>query len=206
MNFILNRKWLLYAGGLMVLILACYLLASVANPYFGKKSKVISEVGNFKFINQHGDTITEKILEDKIALSYFFFTSCQGVCPLLNESVKKIVAPFKNEEKFIILAHTCDPDTDTVAKLKMYSDEMELNNERWHLLTGRKKDLYEANRFFYKIHDPQNSTDSNFNFMHTQYMAIVKDGKVLRIIDGLNEKEIKDAIVFLKQLILQVNP
>ena len=42
------------------------------------------KVGRFSFLNQDGKTITEKDLEGKIYVVEYFFTTCEGICPIMN--------------------------------------------------------------------------------------------------------------------------
>src|SRR6187402_2293093 len=41
----------------------------------------------FKFVNQYGDTITNKSLDNKIYVADFFFTSCPDICPVMHRNM-----------------------------------------------------------------------------------------------------------------------
>jgi protein SCO1/2 len=114
----------------------------------------------------------------------------------MNNNLKKIYERFKNEKDFLILSHTCNPETDSVAQLKHYSDSLGVSNDKWIFLTGRKDSLYYQARLSYQIDDPKNNLRNiDDDFLHTQFWALVnKKGEVKKIYDGLKESEVNQLI------------
>jgi protein SCO1/2 len=152
----------------------------------------IGRIQSFSFTNQDGRQVTEKNIEGKVVAAEYFFTTCKGICPRLNNHLRKVYDAFKNEKNFLILSHTSDPATDSAAKLKAYADSMGVNTEKWIFLTGRKDSLYYMARHIYKIDDPGNNVvKTEDDFLHTQFIALVnKKGEVVQIYDGLKPSEI----------------
>jgi protein SCO1/2 len=112
----------------------------------------------------------------------------------MNTNMKEIFAAFKDEPDFMILSHTCDPERDTVARMKVYADSLGADTRKWLFLTGRKDSLYNIARSAYLLDDPKNSLDKiEDQFIHTQFFALVdKDGKVRgQVYDGLKNAEIE---------------
>lgn len=168
---------------------------SVALPGFIKpKMAPISTVQPFAFVNQDGQTVTEKDIDGKVAVVNFFFTTCRSVCPKMNNNLKPVYEKFKNEPGFLILSHTCDPARDSAAVLKHYADSMKVDTRKWIFLTGRKDSLYSAARHSYKIDDPSNFVKNiNDDFLHTQFIALInKKGEVVKIYDGIKPSEMKE--------------
>ena len=100
---------------------------------------------------------------------------------------------FKDEPNFLIVSHTCDPERDSAARLKVYADSMKINTRKWVLLTGRKDSLYQIARSAYLLDDPKNNVEKiEDQFIHTQFFALVdKDGKVRgQVYDGLKQTEL----------------
>jgi protein SCO1/2 len=173
-------------------------------PDFGKrKLSPISYVRPFSFTTQDGKTLTEKDIAGKVYVAEYFFTTCKGICPRMNNSLRQVYDKFKNENDFLILSHTCDPETDSVAQLKKYADSMGVSSSRWIFLTGRKDSLYAMARVSYTIDDPANNLkDINDDFLHTQFWALVdKKGDVIKIYDGLKESEVKSMTKDIKKLL-----
>lgn len=157
------------------------------------KSPVISNVKPFVFLNQDGKDFTEKDMEGKVVLVNFFFTTCRGICPRMNGNMHKIYDVFKDEPDFMIVSHTCDPETDSVPVIKHYADSLKVDERKWVFLTGRKDSLYSQARNSYLLDDPKNSlVNINDQFLHTQFFALVdKNGDVRgQVYDGLKQEEL----------------
>jgi protein SCO1/2 len=163
----------------------------------------ISVVQPFEFTNQDGQPVSNKDVEGKVYVAEFFFTTCKGICPVLNTNMKKVYEQFKNEKDFVILSHTSDPATDSVQQLKKYADSLGVDTKQWIFLTGRKDSLYRMARISYTIDDPANNLkDINDDFLHTQFWALVnKKGEVKKVYDGLKESEIKEMTGEIKRLL-----
>src|ERR1700712_4917392 len=133
----------------------------------------------------------------------FFFTTCRSVCPRMNNNLKPVYEEFKKEPDFIILSHTCDPERDSVSRLKHYADSMSVDTNKWIFLTGSKDKLYQAARLSYKIDDPKNYVQNiKDDFLHTQFVALVnKKGEVVRIYDGIKQSEMTAMAEDIKKLL-----
>ena len=202
----MNRKTIFYLLFFSVLVLGFFFVLTKVIPGFANaRFPPLGYVEPFAFTNQDGKTITQKDVAGKIFVVNYFFTTCKGICPRMNNNMRKVYDKFKNETGFLILSHTCDPATDSAARLKRYADSMGVSTDRWMFLTGRKDSLYYMARLSYKIDDPANNLrDNNSDFLHTQFFALVnKKGEVKKVYDGLKESElallIKDIEKLLKE-------
>lgn len=202
----MNRKRLFYVLFFVLLAIGFYVAMSRLIPGYGDvKLPVLSYVKPFNFINQDGKKITEKDVEGKVYVTEYFFTTCPTICPTMNKNMKNIYDKYVGQQDFIIISHTCNPETDSVARLKWYSDSLKVNTSQWWFLTGRKDSLYATARNSYLLDDPKNNLAKiEDQFMHTQFFALVdKTGRVRKIYDGLKEKELiqleKDIAVLLKE-------
>ena len=205
-KLVFSRKAFFYTSFFIILAAGFYLALIAFNPSIGKKSvPPVSFVRPFSFLNQDGKKITEKDIAGKVYVAEYFFTTCKGICPKMNNNMRLVYERFKNENDFLILSHTCNPETDSVAQLKKYADSMAVNTQRWIFLTGRKDSLYTMARISYTIDDPANNLKSiDDDFLHTQFWALVdRNGDVRKIYDGLKGTEvrqlIKDAARLLKE-------
>jgi len=204
----MSKKGLLYIIFFSVLAVGFYFVLTSLVPEFNKKKfSPISYVRPFSFSNQDGKTITEKDVAGKIYVAEYFFTTCKGICPRMNNYLKQVYEKFKNEKDFLILSHTCDPEQDSVQQLKKYSDSLGVNTKKWMFLTGRKDSLYTMARISYTIDDPANNLKSiEDDFLHTQFWALVnKQGDVVKIYDGIKESEVKLLIKDISRLLKESN-
>lgn len=176
-----------------VLLLSFYAVL-MATTNFGKvKLPVLNSVHPFSFTKQDGNQVTEKDVIGKVYVAEFFFTTCKGICPKMNRNMQAVYNELKSEKHFLILSHTVDPETDSVAQLKKHAESLGASPENWWFLTGTKENLYRTARESYLLDDPDNSTKNiTEQFLHTQFFALVdKTGRVRGIYDGLKQDEIK---------------
>jgi protein SCO1/2 len=195
----MSRKAIFYIGFFAVLTLVFYL--AIAKSI--RKNDTVSVVQPFEFLNQDGQRVTDKDMEGKVYVAEFFFTTCPGICPRMNNNMRTVYDRFKDEKDFRILSYTCDPERDSVAQLKKYSDSMKVNTKKWVFLTGRKDSLYTLARNSYTIDDPANNVNSiDDQFLHSQLWALVnKRGEVKKIYDGLKPSEVGEMMKQIKKLL-----
>lgn len=200
----MSRKTIYLIGFFVVLFVGFVFAMSALLPGFGEvKMPVLSYVQPFRFSDQHGNNFTEKNTEGKVYVAEYFFTTCPGICPKMNTNMKKVFEQYKDNPNFLILSHSVDPVTDSVARMKVYADSLQVNNANWFFLTGPKDSLYLAARVSYLLDDPKNNNQQiEDQFIHTQFFALVdKQGRVRRIYDGLKKEEVDQMITDIPVLI-----
>ncbi len=202
----MKRKKLVwfYVVFFAVILLIYLVVVRVFEGSWKAKSVVLNNVKPFAFTTQDGQPFTRQELVGKVTIVEYFFTNCHGICPHLNANMKGIYNDFKDEPDFQIVSHTCDPDRDTVARMKVYADSMKVDEHKWFFLTGRKDSLYNAARESYLLDDPKNGLkDINDQFMHTQFFAVVDKNAMVRgqIFDGLKKQELTELEELVKTLL-----
>jgi protein SCO1/2 len=160
------------------------------------------KVGSFSFLNQDGKTITEKDLDGKIYVVEYFFTTCEGICPIMNENMVAVNNAFKNDNDFAILSHSVDPEVDTVAQMKKYSFKFDADPARWMFLTGNKDSLYKMAVDDYLIPVADSTVEKiSPEFIHTQKFVLVdKEKNVRGFYDGTNKASVKKLIADIVEL------
>ena len=147
------------------------------------------KISDFKLTNQNGKEITQANYKDKIYVADFFFTTCQDICPVMTKNMYQLQEELKNDNEILLLSHTVIPEVDTVEQLKVYAIENNVDDSKWNLLTGNKKQIYELARKSYLAVE-----DSNFNefdMIHTEnFMLIDKEKQIRGFYDGTNSEEI----------------
>ncbi|MCW3108798.1 MAG: hypothetical protein JWQ09_3304 [Segetibacter sp.] len=190
----MSKKVIGYGIFFVVLTCAFFYFVFAGTDNWKAKLPTVSYVRPFSFTNQDGKTIDENDLKGKVTVVEYFFTTCKGICPKLNVSLKKIYEEYKDEPDFMILAHTVQPETDSIARLKFYADSMQIDTKKWVLVTGRKDSLYKAARGSYLLDDPANNVEKlEDQFIHTQFLALVdKNGGVRGgVYDALKKDEME---------------
>ena len=151
-------------------------------------------IADFSFTNQNGKTITQKDYEGKIYVADFFFTTCGSICPKMSTNLLEIQAAFANNPKVKLLSYTVFPETDSVPVLKAYAKKYHVDDLKWNLVTGDKKEIYTMARKSYlavKLGKPSELYD----MVHTENFVLVDTKKRVRgFYDGTNKEDIKRLI------------
>lgn len=199
----MKRKTWLYVAFFVLLFGAFYAFLLATIDTSKSLLPVLNIVKPFSFERQDGQQISEQDVTGKVYAVEFFFTTCDGICPKMNRNMKKVFEQFKQESDFLILSHTVDPETDSTARLKAYSDSLGADIKTWWFLTGNKESLYKTARESYILDDPNNSAANiDEQFLHTQFFALVdRNGRVRGIYDGLKKDEIEKLITDTKDLL-----
>jgi len=226
-NFTKNKKLLIYLGFFGVLLILFYLSIKNEHQFSDAKLAVINPaIPEFSFTDQNGKIMNSQKTEGKVYVADFFFTSCKGICPKMNVNMRRIYEKFKDESDFLVLSHTCMPETDSVNVLKHYESRMlsgelyQINdgtyklrnnndsalisdNKKWFFLTGDKAQLYKMARQGYMIDNgkPDSTQRIENQFIHTQFFALVdRYGRVRGIYDGLIEDEVTKLMIDIPEL------
>ena len=145
----------------------------------------------FYFTNQFNQKVTEQTVNGKVYVTDFFFTTCKSICPVMSNSLERVYTKFKIRNDFLILSHTVDPETDSVAPLLDYSKLHNVSDDKWLFLTGDKKSLYEVARKGYLLNADIGSGGPD-DFIHTQNFALIdKERHIRGFYDGTDNLEIK---------------
>ncbi|MBE8727556.1 SCO family protein [Flavobacterium hungaricum] len=148
-------------------------------------------IADFSFINQNGDTITQKNYEGKIYVADFFFTTCGSICPKMSTNLVEVQKAVLNNPKVMLLSHTVFPEVDSVSVLKAYAIKYGVVDSKWNLVTGDKKEIYKMARKSYlavKLGRP----DQLYDMVHTENFVLVDQKRRVRgFYDGTNKEDIK---------------
>ena len=160
------------------------------------------KIANFSLINQNGETITQADYKDKIYVADFFFTTCQTICPIMTDHMATIQKEIINDDEVMLLSHTVTPEIDTVAQLKRYALKKGVNDNKWNLVTGDKKQIYDlARKSYLAVKD--NPFAGPYDMVHTEnFMLIDKKRQIRGFYDGTKLEDIDrllDDIKILKQ-------
>ncbi len=147
-------------------------------------------VADFSFVNQNGKIVTEKDYEGKIYVADFFFTTCPTICPKMTDNMVKIQKAIINNPKVMLLSHSVTPEIDSVPVLKEYAIRKGVDDSKWNLVTGDKKEIFKMARTSYlavKLGKP----DELYDMVHTENFVLVDTRRRVRgFYDGTNQADI----------------
>jgi protein SCO1/2 len=174
-------------------------------PTYGNPGHKVSP---FSFTNQDGKTFTEKELDGKIYVVEYFFTTCEGICPKMNDNMALVYNAFRGQSDVAFLSHTVDPETDTVEQLKRYSLKFDIDPTQWNFVTGSKQDLYSMaiNSYLVTVVEDTTQKDILPDFIHSEKFVLIDKEKHIRgVYDGTNSDDIKKIIVDINELKKEYN-
>lgn len=156
------------------------------------------KVDTFTFYNQDGKLITQADTKGKVYVAEYFFATCQGICPKMNENMRLVYDAYRGNPDVLILSHTVDPKKDSSAALKAYAERFNADSKQWMFLTGSKKRLYDMARWSYLISADDDTAGISIDkdFIHDNHFVLVdRNGRLRgRFYDGLDRDQVDSLI------------
>ena len=162
--------------------------------------KKYHKIADFNLINQNGKSITQEDYKDKIYVADFFFTTCQTICPIMTDHMYQIQKEISNDNDVMLLSHTVTPKIDSVPQLKKYALKKGVNDDKWNLVTGDKKQIYELARKSY-LAVKTSGNGNQYDMIHTEnFMLVDKKRQIRGFYDGTKSASISQLLEDIKTL------
>jgi protein SCO1 len=174
-------------------------------PVYGEKKVEAGDTiyhtrGNFSLVNQAGETITQETVKNKLYVANFFFATCQSICPEMSTNLTSVQKAFEKDDSLLILSHSVNPLHDTVEVLKNYALTYSAKKNKWHFLTGNKKQIYDLARNDYMVTALEDDGTAE-GFLHSElFILIDTKGRIRGMYDGTNKGEVETLITDIKRL------
>ena len=163
---------------------------------------VYQTIPAIKYVNQYGDSVTNKKLDGNIYVADFFFTTCPSICPVMQRNMLNVYNAFKNNDGFRIISYTIDPQHDNVPVLKKYADKLGISGNTWWLLQGHKDETYHIAKSYLVSVQEKNPQGE---YIHDGYFILIDKQKRIRgTYEGTDPEEVKKLIADIK--ILRTEP
>ncbi len=158
------------------------------------------KIADFSLTNQNGETVTQNTYKDKIYVADFFFTTCLTICPIMTGHMLEIQERLKDDPEVLLLSHSVIPVADSVPQLKKYALEKGVNDEKWNLVTGDKKQIYDLARKSY-LATKTSGDGGPYDMIHTENFILVdKEKRIRGFYDGTNAEAIDELMEDIKIL------
>lgn len=162
-------------------------------------TKKYHTVSDFKLVNQNGDTITQEDYKNKIYVADFFFTTCQSICPIMTDEMYRIQEEIINDEDVMLLSHSVTPEIDSVEQLNKYAQQKGVNDDKWNLVTGDRKQIYDLARKSYLVVKDDGS--EQYGMIHTENFALIdKDRQIRGLYDGTSRTSVDSLLNDIERL------
>lgn len=171
----------------------------------GKIDTVYHTIPDFQFVDQDSMAVTESTVDGKIYVADFFFGTCPTICPIMKQQMLRVYGEFKDDPNFAILSHTIDPEHDTVAYLKDFSQRLGVpDNKTWHFLTGNKDEIYEIGSSAGYLVPVGENSDAPGGYIHSGAFILVDGQRRIRgMYDGTDPKQVTALISDIPKLLAE---
>ena len=148
------------------------------------------KIESFRLINQAGEEVTEKDVENTIYVADFFFATCQSICPKMSFQMQRLSKEFADDPEIKFISHTVMPEADSVPVLNAYAQQYGADPDKWLLVTGDKKQIYDlARKSYFAVTTEGDGGKSDF--IHTENFVLVDKNKRIRgFYDGTSSEDI----------------
>ncbi len=158
------------------------------------------KVPEFSFMNQDSQMISHNVLNDKVSVVGFIFTSCPTICPVMTKQLVRVQRMTENLKDFLIVTYSVDPERDTPSKLRLFADDYNANTDRWHFLTSDTKTTYDLGMNGYYL-GMGKEDDAPGGFIHSpMFLLIDRERHIRGMYDGTNIDEVTNLVKDIKFL------
>lgn len=159
----------------------------------------------FTLTDQRGETVTEADFAGTFTIANFFFTSCPGICPMTMANMARLQAEFADDDTVRLLSHSVTPETDDVAALEAFAEQMEVVAGTWTLATGDRAHIYElGKRYYFADEDLGQATGDEAeadDFLHTESVYLLDQNRRIRgLYNGMNTASVTQLIADVRAL------
>ena len=149
-------------------------------------------IAPFSMTNQNGKTVSEKDYDNTIYVADFFFTTCPSICPIMTKNMYALQEKLIDIPQVKLLSFSVTPQIDSVAQLKRYALKNKVDDARWNLVTGSKKEIYTLARTSYLV-VKDDGDGGPFDMIHTENFVLVDKQKRIRgFYDGTQQQAMDD--------------
>ena len=147
--------------------------------------KKYHRISDFSLLNQNGNNVTQEDYKNKIYVADFFFTTCPDICPIMTGNMLYLQENLK-DTNVMLASFSVTPKIDTVEVLKEYSTLKGVDDSKWNLMTGDKKQIYDLARKSYLVAKAI-PDGKNHGMIHTENFVLVdRDKRIRGYYDGTN--------------------
>jgi protein SCO1/2 len=129
------------------------------------------------FTNQFDESFSTKNTEGQIYIANFFFTRCPSICPPMRNELIAIAEEFSEENNFMIISHTIDPEHDSISVLKAYAEATGIHQNNWQFLRASEKKTKRQAELYMTNFKPN---DDGSDFYHSSFVALVDQNQYIR--------------------------
>lgn len=159
-----------------------YLVGEDFQPVWEKESipERARKVPGFQFTDQNTKAYGSEDLNGRIYLANFFFTECNGICPMTMPRLRQVQKDITDLKDIVLISFSVTPDVDTPAVMKEYAGRLGIEQRNWHLLTGDRDRIYTLARETFGADTMLEGRMGAEDFLHSEEAFLVDQNGYLR--------------------------
>ncbi len=139
MQLIRSRKFYTLPFSLVIAALATAVVLSGCNRLSVKDTL---EGEEYQLVDQFSERVNfPAAYQGKVILVGYVYTHCPDICPIITYNMRDVQRALPDEENFMLVSVSFDPDRDTPEILYNYADSYRVDQQNWRFLTGNRNQV-----------------------------------------------------------------
>jgi protein SCO1 len=199
-------EWLVW-GALVITVIGiavAFVRTRMQESALRTRLDVIAEVPGFTLTNQFTQPVSLSNLLGQVWVSDVIFTRCPMSCEQMTRRMRALEKQLPGRAPVKFVSITADPQRDTPAVLKEYAERHGVDQNRWHFLTGVKRNVYQLSveGLKFAVLENTNRTIPDDLFIHSTHFTLVdKRGRIRGIFEGTEDEDRRQLLLAIKKLV-----
>jgi len=185
----------------MLAILLAVLVTIVIFKADGSQEKmpVLGNITGFELTERRGSSFTKSDMLGKINVVNFFFTSCQGPCPIMAGNMSVLYKAFELNDRVQLVSISVDPAVDSLPVLREYAQRQGVIDNRWLFVRGEQEDIIQISEKQFML------AADDLPMMHSIKFVLVDElGQIRGYYTGTDLKSIEILKDDIKELVKKI--
>jgi protein SCO1/2 len=156
---------------------------------------LLGDVPKFQFTERSGSAFGNNNMQGMINIVNFFFTTCQGPCPIMNARVAELYNQYSTTDQVRFVSISVDPKRDSLAVLRKYADDFGVTDNRWVFLRGEIEEVHRVSEKGFML-------AGELPIIHSTKLILVdKNQKIRGYYDSFDEESLRLLTVHVRELL-----
>jgi len=195
----MNSKGLIPILKWSIPVVTALLLIAIVVDWWADTSRgelpVLGEIPDFLMTERNGQPFGKTEMLGKINIVELFFTSCPGVCPIMNRNMFELYQRLDGAEEVRFVSISVDPKRDSLEALKSYADSLGVDDDRWVFLQAPIDEIIDVCENGFML--PADGLPGGHS---TRFVLIDPLGRIRGYYDGMSEGSMKILLTHLRQI------
>lgn len=198
-------EWLVWSALLLTVasIAVAFIRARMQGNQLHRSLDMVAPVPNFTLTNQFGQAVSLSNLLGQVWVADVIFTRCPMSCERMTQRMRALQKEVSPRWPVRFVSLTADPTFDSPSTLKAYAVRHGVDQDRWHFLTGIKRDVYalSVGGLKFTVLDNDDRSNPDNLFVHsTKFVLVDKSGNIRGYFEGTEEEERRQLFLAIEKL------